>query len=360
MNQNVIVAMSGGVDSSVAAFLLRERGFQCSGVTMKLFSNEDIGKSRDDACCSLADAADARSVANKLGIPHYVFNFSRDFDRQVINRFIDEYENGRTPNPCIDCNRYLKFGKLLLRAEQMEHRFVATGHYARIDRAAGNGRFLLKKALDKTKDQSYVLYMLTQAQLARILFPLGEMKKSEVRDIALGEGFINAGKGESQDICFVPDGKYADFIESRTGRRSAPGSFIDNSGKVIGTHKGLIRYTIGQRKGLGMPFPGKMYVCAKNAGNNTVTLGDEGSIYAKVVLADGFNLISQESLPSPARVKAVTRYGQTAAWAVAEMIENGRVRLEFDEPQRATAAGQAVVLYEDDVVLGGGIIAEMR
>ena len=354
-----MIAMSGGVDSSVAACLLKESGHSCTGVTMKLFANEDIGASGDNVCCSLSGSLDARSVAAKVGFPHYVFNFSREFDEHVIGRFIGEYENGRTPNPCIDCNRFLKFEKLFQTARQTGCDYIATGHYARIERDGHNGRYLLKKALDRTKDQSYVLYMLSQEQLSRTLFPLGGLKKSEVRRIAEDRGFINSQKPESQDICFVPEGKYADFIERRTGRKSEPGDFIDESGKIIGRHRGLIRYTIGQRRGLGIPNPERFFVREKNVRDNTIMLCEEASLYANAVFAENFNLISRAAPPGPVRVLAMTRYRQKECAATVEWTDADRVKVTFDEPQRAAAPGQAIVLYElldGDTVLGGGTI----
>lgn len=347
-----MIAMSGGVDSSVAAYLMKEQGFDCVGVTMKLFSNTDIGIGRDDVCCSLKDTDDARDVAYRLGIPHYVFNFSADFIGQVIQRFVEAYENGRTPNPCIDCNRYIKFGRLFSRAMELES-FIVTGHYARIEQA-GPGRFLLKKGLDNAKDQSYFLYSMTQEQLAHTLFPLGGLRKQEVREIALAQHFINAKKHESQDVCFVTEGNYADFIERHRGKCYPAGDFIDAAGHVLGRHKGLIRYTVGQRKGLGLSFPRPLYVCEKNLRDNTVTLGDEGLLYAKVLFAEDLNWI----VPPPAvlRVMAKTRYRQPEQEATVR-VEGDKIRVEFDEPQRALATGQAVVLYDGDVVIGGGTIA---
>jgi tRNA-specific 2-thiouridylase len=347
-----MIAMSGGVDSSVAAFLMKEQGFDCVGVTMKLFSNADVGMDRDDVCCSLKDTDDARDVAYRLGIPHYVFNFSADFIDQVIRRFVEAYENGRTPNPCIDCNRYIKFDRLFSRAMDLEYTFVVTGHYARIEQD-GTGRFLLKKGLDDGKDQSYFLYSMTQEQLAHTLFPLGALRKKEVREIASAQGFINAKKHESQDVCFVTEGNYADFIEHHRGKSCPSGNFIDAEGSVLGRHKGLIRYTVGQRKGLGLSFPRPMYVCGKNLRDNTVILGDEKCLYSRVLFADDLNWIVP---PSPIfRVRAKTRYRQPEQEATVR-VEGDRIRVEFDEPQRAIATGQAVVLYDGDAVVGGGTI----
>jgi tRNA-specific 2-thiouridylase len=354
-----MIAMSGGVDSSVAAHLMKEKGFDCVGVTMKLFSNEDVGIDRDDVCCSLKDTDDARGVAYRLGIPHYVFNFSEDFIEEVIRRFVEAYEKGFTPNPCVDCNRYIKFEKLFLRARELEYAFLVTGHYARVEKDEARGRYCLMKALDDTKDQSYFLYSMTQDQLSHTLFPLGGLRKKEVREIALAQGFLNARKRESQDVCFVSGtgGKanYADFIEHYRGRSSEAGNFVDPEGNVLGRHKGLIRYTVGQRKGLGIAFAHPLYVCAKDPAANTVTLGEDRFLYSKVLFAHAFNWIDVPP-ESTLRVRAKTRYRQVEQWATVERVGEEKVRVEFDEPQRAIAAGQAVVLYDEDRVLGGGTI----
>lgn len=354
MGKKALIAMSGGVDSSVAAFLTKQAGYDCIGVTMKLFQNEDIGVSRAKACCSLDDAEDARSVARHLGIPYYVFNFSRDFEAQVIDRFAAAYESGATPNPCIDCNRCLKFDRLFQRARALGCEVIVTGHYARIE--IQNGRYLLKKALDKSKDQSYVLYMLTQEQLAHIRFPLGELSKSEVRSIAEAQGFCNAEKPDSQDICFIPDGDYAAFLERRTGRIYSTGDILDLSGQVIGRHRGAVRYTIGQRKGLGLAMNRPVYVCRKDMAENTVTVGPEQSLYNRELWADDVNWIAIDRPSAPMRVHAKIRYRQTERPAAVYSDEWGKIRLLFDKPQRAITAGQAVVLYDRDTVVGGGMI----
>lgn len=354
----VLIAMSGGVDSSVAAFLMKEQGCECIGATMKLFHNEDIGVSRTKTCCSLEDVEDARLVALRLGIPYYVFNFSDDFKGQVIDRFISSYERGATPNPCIDCNRYLKFERLYERTRILGCDAIVTGHYARIEQE--NGRWLLKKSLDESKDQSYVLYSLTQEQLAHTRMPLGAMHKSETRRIAEEQGFYNADKPDSQDICFVPDGDYARFMENFTGRHYPAGDFLDENGKKVGTHNGAVRYTIGQRKGLGLAMGAPVYVCAKDMQANTVTVGPEENLFDRIVYADEVNWIAIPELTAPLRVTARTRYHQTEQVATVYPAGEGQFRLEFDQPQRAPTPGQAVVLYQGDVVLGGGTIVAVE
>ena len=343
-----MIAMSGGVDSTVAAYLTSRLGFDCFGATMKLLSNVDIGP-------------DARDAAYKLSIPHHVFDLSYEFESIVVRRFVEDYERGNTPNPCIDCNRCVKFGTLLSRAMELGCDFLVTGHYAGIEWNDETGRFSLKKALDREKDQSYFLYSMTQEQLARVLFPLGGMRKKEVRDVAMTQGFTNAQKRDSQDICFVTGayGNYANFIERHTGKRQAPGDFIDLEGKPLGRHKGLIHYTIGQRKGLGIAFSHPMYVCAKNAHNNSITLGSEEMLFSTTVAADSFNWIRPRQT-APVRVTARTRYRQAEQWATVVSIEDDFVRIEFDEPQRAVAPGQALVLYDGDEVIGGGTIIQQE
>ncbi|MCH5186780.1 MAG: tRNA 2-thiouridine(34) synthase MnmA [Oscillospiraceae bacterium] len=351
-----LIAMSGGVDSSVAAYIMKEKGFDCVGATMKLFGDGDIGAAREHSCCSLEDVLDARSVADSLGMPHYVFNFADRFREEVIDKFIHAYENGMTPNPCIDCNRYLKFEKLFLRAREMDCDYVVTGHYARIEKDENTGRYLLKKAIDEDKDQSYVLYAMTQEQLAHVLLPLGGMTKPDVRAIAEANGFVNAKKHDSQDICFVQGESYAEFIERHTGRVYPPGDFVDTEGNVLGRHKGIIRYTVGQRRHLGVPAAERLYVAAVNPGDNTVTLATGGGKFSNVLTAHDINLISVPAIEQPMRVKVRTRYHQKEQWATAVQTDEDSLRVEFDEPQRAIAAGQAVVMYDGDVVVGGGTI----
>lgn len=352
---DTLIAMSGGVDSSVAALLCVRQGLDCAGVTLRLFSNGDVCRASDKTCCSLEDAEDARSVARRLGMPHYVFNFTDAFGTEVIDRFVCAYGAGRTPNPCIDCNRYMKFGLLFRRMQALGADRIVTGHYARVERSGD--RWLLKKAADETKDQSYVLYALTQEQLAHTLLPLGALHKSETRRLAEENGFLNAHKRESQDICFVPDGDYAAFIERRQGEACPPGNFVDREGRVLGGHRGLIRYTVGQHRHLGLGGPEIRYVLEKRPETNEVVLGPERALYVGALEAEDFNWIAQAGPPeTPLRVTARTRYHQREAAATVRQGENGRVRVDFDVPQRAVAPGQAVVLYDGDTVVGGGTI----
>lgn len=353
----VLVAMSGGVDSSVTAGLLTEQGNECVGCTMKLYNNEDAGIPREHTCCSLDDVEDARSVAHRLGMPYYVFNFSDDFKEKVIDKFVSEYLRGFTPNPCIDCNRYMKFDKLFERADILGCDHIATGHYARIEKCGD--KFLLKKAVDLSKDQSYVLWNMTQEQLSRTLFPLGELNKTETRDIAQRYGFINADKPDSQDICFVPDGDYGTVIEKYTGKESLPGSFIDSKGNVLGKHNGIIRYTIGQHRGLGISLGAKFYVTAIDAKNNTVTLGKSEELMSKGAVVSDFNFIGGEAPAGKFKCKAKVRYRQTEQDAVAEVKENGDVAVIFSDLQRAVTRGQSAVLYDGDTVIGGGTIIDI-
>ena len=350
----VLIAMSGGVDSSVAAFLMKEQGCACIGATMKLFRSEDIGVKSTKACCSLEDVEDARSVAFHLGIPYYVFNFSDDFKGQVIDRFIAAYERGATPNPCIDCNRYLKFERLYERARILGCDAIVTGHYARI--VFENGRWLLKKALDESKDQSYVLYSLTQEQLAHTRLPLGEFEKTDTRRIAEELGFFNARKPDSQDICFVPDGDYAAFIERTTGKTYPEGNFVDEQGNVLGRHRGIIHYTVGQRRGLGIAAETPLYVKRIDPERNEVVLCRDEALYSRALTAKELNWMAFETPPESFRASAKIRYRHTEQPCTVTALPGGRVAVEFDEPQRAATPGQAVVFYDGDTVLGGGVI----
>ena len=337
-----LIAMSGGVDSSVAAWLMQRDGYDCTGITMRLTHNEMLGQSGFHTCCSEKDIEDAAEVAFALDIPYEVLDFTADFREQIIEKFVRVYEAGGTPNPCIDCNKYMKFNHLLNWAQAHGMEYVVTGHYARVEQDPDTGRWLLKKGLDEGKDQSYVLYNLTQQQLAHVRLPLGALHKTEVRAIAEQHHFINARKHDSQDICFVP-----------------AGDFLDESGKVVGTHNGAVRYTLGQRKGLGLALGAPVYVCGKDMQANTVTVGPESALFDRIVYAEDVNWIAIPELTGPLRVTARTRYHQTEQAATVYPAENG-FRLEFEQPQRAPTPGQSVVLYQGDVVLGGGIITRVE
>ena len=355
-DKRALIAMSGGVDSSVAAFLMKERGYDIIGCTMKLYDNEMIGEAESGTCCSLTDSDDARAVCNRLGINHDVFDFSRDFEKQVIERFARAYEEGRTPNPCIDCNRYLKFERLMRRAIELDRDLVVTGHYASRDYDAQAGRYYLRKSRDLSKDQTYVLFSLTQEQLAHSFFPLGEMTKEETRRIAMEQGFVNASKHDSQDICFVPDGDYAGFLTRYRGAEYPSGDFVDMDGKVLGHHKGRVAYTIGQRKGLGLALPQPMYVVEKDVPGNRVILGLNGDLMTRRFLVADCNWMAVEKPFDGLTVEAKVRYSQTAAKARVHPLEGGMAEIEFAEPQRAITPGQAAVFYDGDIVVGGGTI----
>jgi len=354
-----LIAMSGGVDSSVAAWLMQRDGFDCTGVTMRLTRNEAVNTEGLHTCCSERDIEDAAEVAYAMDIPYEVLDFTADFQEKIIDKFIRVYEAGGTPNPCIDCNKYMKFDHLLRWAEAHGLDHVVTGHYARVEQDEATGRWLLKKGLDENKDQSYVLYNLTQEQLAHVRLPLGGLHKSEVRAIAEQQHFVNARKHDSQDICFVPDGDYARFMEDFTGKHYPAGDFLDVGGKKVGTHSGAVRYTIGQRKGLGLAMGAPVYVCAKDMQANTVTVGPESELFDTIVYANEVNWIAIPELEGPLRVTARTRYHQTEQPATVYPAGPDRFRLEFDQPQRAPTPGQAVVLYQGDVVLGGGTITQV-
>ncbi|MBO4235898.1 MAG: tRNA 2-thiouridine(34) synthase MnmA [Firmicutes bacterium] len=359
MKKKAMVAMSGGVDSSVAAYLMIERGFETIGVTMKLFDAELIGREVESSCCSLSDVEDARSVANRLGIKHYVFNFQDDFRTCVVDRFVDAYEKGLTPNPCIDCNRFIKFKRLMHRARELEQDYVVTGHYVR-NGVDANGRHLLMRGLDRSKDQSYVLYSLTQDELKQSIFPLGELTKDETRDIAEAQGFLNAKKKDSQDICFVPDGNYESFIREYTGKDYPEGEFVSVGGDILGTHKGLVNYTIGQRKGLGLALPEPLYVKEKDVEGNRIILARNDELYSKTAAVEDVNWIAIEGLTSDLNCTVKVRYSQSDHEAKLIPISENEVRVEFKKPERAITPGQAAVFYDGDVVIGGGTIRAAR
>lgn len=358
-----LIAMSGGVDSSASAYLMKQAGFDCEGVTMRLFDHNDPEVRPDKACCTDEDVRDALLVCLKLNIPHHLVDFKAQFKEAVMDPFVSDYENGRTPNPCINCNRYLKFEELFRQADALGCEYIVTGHYAQVDFNEATGRWELRKASFLAKDQSYVLYNLTQEQLARIRFPLGAMSKTDARAVAEEAGFRNAKKHESQDICFVPTGKYAEFIESYTGKTYPHGSFVDaRTGEVLGEHKGIIRYTVGQRKGLGLALPQPMYVTKVDPAENTVSLGLNENLFTTTLRADDVNWISIAGLAEgeSLRVAAKVRYKQAECAATVTALPQGRIEVVFDEPQRAITKGQAVVLYDGDLVVGGGTICEVE
>lgn len=348
--KTVLAAMSGGVDSSVVALLLKQQGYSVIGGTMRLYDKEDGGKT----CCSLNDIRDAKAVAEKLGFKHYTFDMREDFKSIVIKEFIAAYVDGRTPNPCLRCNRFLKFGALSKKAEELNLSYVASGHYAVIEKQGD--RFFLKRGLDIHKDQSYVLYTMTQKQLKETLFPLGRLTKVEVREIAEQNGFINAKKKDSQDICFVPDGDYGGFIERYTGRIFPKGEFVDKTGKVLGIHNGIIRYTEGQRRGLGLPMNERIYVISKNAETNKVVLGKNSELFQKNVRINNINLIACENLTGENRLTAKIRYNMKDVPCIVRQIDEDEIILEFNEPVRAVSRGQSAVIYDGETVVGGGII----
>ena len=344
MNNAVMIAMSAGVDSAVSAHLVSKRFERAAGVTMQHFVE-----------CGDEDSKSAAALCAQLGIPHFTAHLYDAFARDVIQPFIEAYENGQTPNPCIFCNKRIKFGALLAFANENGYDRIATGHYARIEHSE-SGRTLLRRASDETKDQTYMLYSLTQDVLKRVLFPLGDMRKQEVRALASSLGFSMANREDSQDICFIPDGDYASYIARATGRTSDEGCFLSTDGRLLGKHKGQLHYTIGQRKGLGIALGAPAYVVAKSAKDNTVTLGTNEDLFQTRLVARNINLIPYDSLRSPQRLLAKVRYSQTPTLARVEQTGEDELTVEFDVPQRAISAGQSLVLYEDDYLVGGGII----
>ncbi|ACA56151.1 tRNA 2-thiouridine(34) synthase MnmA [Clostridium botulinum] len=354
MKKKVLVGMSGGVDSSVAAYLLKEQGYEVIGVTMQIWQDDEEFIEKEGGCCSLSAVADARRVANKIGIPFYVMNFKDAFKRNVIDYFVDEYMEGRTPNPCITCNKFIKFSSFLDKAMAMGIDYVATGHYAIIEKH--NDRYIIKKSEDDKKDQTYALYNLTQFQLERTLMPCGQYKKSKIREIAKEIGLRVHNKKDSEEICFIPDNDHGRYIKNRFPNKVREGNFVDKQGNVLGRHKGIVYYTIGQRKGLGIAFGKPMYVVDINPFRNEVVLGDLEDLLNTELIAKDINYIPFDTLKEPMEVEAKIRYSQTPSKAIITPIEDGRVRVNFQEKQRAITKGQSVVFYKDDLLIGGGII----
>ena len=341
--KSALIAMSGGVDSTVAALLMLRDGVDCEGATMKVFASSE------------KTVADAQTAAKQLSIPFRSFDFTDYFSKNVIEPFIIDYREGRTPNPCVICNKKLKFGIFLDKALELEKDCVVTGHYVQVE-CNTNGRYLLKKGADASKDQSYVLYSLTQDQLAKVKFPLGGLTKTQVREIAIDEGFESAAKGESQDICFIPDGDYFSFIKEFTGLSPKKGRFIDTDGNDLGESKGVSSYTIGQRRGLGLSMPHPPYVIELRPEDNTVVVGKEEMLYSKSLDADNINFIPVDSLDSPIRAQVKIRYSDPGHHATVQQTGEDRLHIEFDEAKRAITKGQAVVIYDGDTVIGGGTI----
>ncbi|MTI80085.1 MAG: tRNA 2-thiouridine(34) synthase MnmA [Firmicutes bacterium] len=357
--KKVVVAMSGGVDSSVTAALLQQEGYECIGVTMQIW-DPDVTVVEDDyvGCCSLTAVDDARRVADKLGIPFYVLNFRDIFEKTVIDYFAQEYLNGRTPNPCIACNRYVKFEALLNKSRALGADYVATGHYARLGYSEEHGRWVIRKAVDEKKDQTYVLYNMTQDQIAHTLMPLSKYTKDEVRQMARELGLATASKPESQEICFVPDNNYRNFLEEHTGGGFRKGPFLDLEGNVLGEHQGIPHYTIGQRRGLGIATGSRLYVVDIDPERNAVVLGPEEAIFTKELVSHDNNFVLFSQLTEPVQIEAQIRYNSKPYPATISPITDEKVRVSFEHPQRAITPGQSVVFYQGDYLVGGGIIED--
>ena len=348
--RKVLLGMSGGVDSSVSALLLKENGYEVTGVTMNLCNGS--------SCCNLNSILDAKEVCKKIGIEHYVLDCKEEFKKCVIDNFIEEYKICRTPNPCIQCNKYLKFGQMYKKAEELGIEYIATGHYARIEYSEKYNRKVLKKAKNIAKDQSYVLYVIPKKMLNNIVFPLGEYEtKEEIREIARKNGFVVANKPDSEDICFIPDGDYKKYLEENSSLNKKKGNIVNLDGKILGTHEGLYRYTIGQRKGLGISNKVPLFVIGFNPEKNELIVGEEDKIYTNRMLVKDINLLAIDNIENEIEVKVKTRYSQKEANAKIKMLDSNTIEVLFCEPQARITPGQSAVFYDEDVVLGGGIIS---
>ena len=356
----VVVAMSGGVDSSVTAALLKEDGYQVIGATMQIWPSNDLAEEahKFDGCCGFDAVSEAKSVAHRIGIPHYVMNFRNEFAQKVITNFCREYSLGRTPNPCIRCNEHIKFDALLNRAKELDADLIATGHYTRIEYDEENDRYLLKKGVDRGKDQSYVLYTMSQNQLKHSLMPLGVFTKEKVRQIARELGLSVADKAESQEICFIPDGNYSRFLKEYMPEMAKPGPILDREGNTLGEHRGILFYTIGQRKGLGISAKKPLYVVAIDRGRNAIIVGSKEDVYSVELIAADINWIAKQSLKQPLELKAKIRYRHREADAVITSISSREAHVKFKQPQMAITPGQAIVFYDKDTVVGGGTIEQ--
>ena len=354
MKKRVVIGMSGGVDSSVAAYLLKEQGYEVIGITMRMAPNDPDEVENEGGCCGLSAVEDARRVCDKIGIPFYVLNFKKSFKEKVIDKFVDEYIAGRTPNPCVECNKHLKFDELLRKAKGIGADYIATGHYAKIEKI--NDRWNLIKSDDDRKDQTYMLYNFTQDQLAHTLMPCGSYTKDKIREIAKEIGLAVHNKKDSEEICFVPDNNHGNFILKERPNDVKEGNFVDKDGKILGKHKGIVYYTIGQRKGLGLALGRPAFVTKINAEKNEVVIGVEDEIFRNGLIAKDVNFISIDKLEEPLEVTAKVRYSAKPAKATLYPLKDGRVKVIFDDKQRAITKGQSVVFYDGNIVVGGGII----